>query len=275
MNIGLTGYSKPWVLFWIAAIIAHGYMDTTFYRKWQNWSQKKAQISAARNDRLHIMKIWVAEVLCQKQLFGLSYFRWFVHILIFWGFIGLAFLSFTTFILRPLEYLGMDRGLASFFFHGSGHAFIKVWGDSFGLALLTGLLAALLRRLLRPAQLVNNQIDVILVVFLLWLTISGFFLEGVRLSLAPDPMAGYSFVGRLFIPSGAYTETELRQWLTALWTLHALSGVSLLAYLPHSKLMHSLLAPLVIAMNAEQERDRKDIYWPDIKKHRATGSQRD
>jgi len=170
-----------------------------------------------------------------------------------------------------LGYLGIDGGLAGFFLYGSGHAFIKIWGDSFGLALLIGLLAVVLRRsLMQPAQLVNNQIDVILVVFLLWLTISGFFLEGLRLSLAPADLARYSFVGRLFILPGAYTAAQLKPWLTTAWTLHALSSVSLLAYLPYSKLMHSLLAPLVIAMNAEEEQDRKDIYWPDIKKHRAT-----
>jgi nitrate reductase gamma subunit len=275
MHIGLTGYSKPWLLFWIAAIIALGYMVMTFRRKWQKWSQSTAQMPAARNRNLHVTKIFFAEVFCQRQLFGLSSFRWFVHMLIFWGFIGLPLLSVATIILRPLEYLGIDGGWASFFFYGKGHVFIKIWGNSFGLALLIGLVAAILRRfLMRPAQLVNNQIDVILVVFLLWLTISGFFLEGLHLLLAPAALVRYSFVGRLFIPSGTYTEAELQPWLTVLWTLHALSGVSLLAYLPHSKLMHSLLAPLVIAMNAEEERDRKDIYWPDVKKHRATGSPR-
>ena len=272
MHLGLTGYPKPWLLFWIAAIMALGYLVITFHRKWQKWSQSKTQIPEARNgSKLHVMKIWIAEVFCQRQLFGLSSFRWFAHMLIFWGFIGLPFLSITTITLRPLEYLGIDGGWASFFFYGNGHAFIKIWGDSFGLALLIGLLAAILRRfLMRPAQLVNNQGDVILVVFLLWLTISGFFLEGLHLKLAPTALVRYSFVGRFFMPPGTYTAAQLQQWLTAIWTLHALSGVSLMAYLPHSKLMHSLLAPLVIAMNVEEEQDRKDIYWPDIKKHRAT-----
>jgi nitrate reductase gamma subunit len=147
--------------------------------------------------------------------------------------------------------------------------------DSFGLALLIGLLAAIMRRvLMRPAQLVNNQIDIILVAFLLWLTISGFFLEGLHLSFAPAAVIRYSFVGKFFIPPAFYTKSQLQPWLTALWTLHALSGVSLMAYLPHSKLMHSLLAPLVIAMNAEEEQDMKEIYWPDIKKPKATGSPR-
>src|SRR5208283_3675917 len=210
--IGLGGYQKPWLLFWIAAIIALGYMVMTFYRKWQKWSQGTEQIPAARNRKLHVMKIWFEEVFCQRQLFGLSPFRWLVHMLIFWGFIGLPFLSIVTVILRPLEYLGIDGGWASFFFYGKGHAFIKIWGDSFGLALLIGLMAAILRRfLMRPAQLVNNQGDVILVVFLLWLTISGFFLEGLHLKLAPTALVRYSFVGRFFMPPGTYTAAQLQQ----------------------------------------------------------------
>jgi hypothetical protein len=32
--------------------------------------------------------------------------------------------------------------------------------------------------------------------------------------------------------------------------------------------MHSLLGPVVIALNAAEEPDRKDIYWPSIKDHK-------
>lgn len=269
----MVDYPKPWLLFWITAILAHGYMDYSFIRKWRAWNRGTAGPQALEEGRMRVVVIWFSEVLLQRQLFGLSPLRWLVHMLIFYGFAGLVFLSLFTVILRPLGYLGIDGGMTDFFLQGKGYLFTKIWGDAFGLALLAGLVAALIRRtFFRSAQQDNNQADIGLLLFLLWLTISGFALEVLRIALVPDWQARYSFFARLFVPSGVYTPDQLRPWLTALWSVHAFSVAGLMVYLPHSKLMHSLLAPAVIAMNALGEHDRKDIYWPDLKKHRAPRS---
>jgi len=269
----MVDYPKPWLLFWIAAIIAHLYMDYTFVRKWRSWNRGTAEPAAPDKGKIRAAKIWCAEVLLQRQLFGLSPGRWLVHILIFYGFAGLLFLSLFTVILRPLAYLGIDGGMAPFFLKGKGYLITKIWGDAFGLALLAGLVAALIRRLFfRSPQQEPGQADMVLILLLLWLTVSGFALEALRVALVPDWLARYSFFARLFVSPGAYTFDQLRPWLTALWSLHSFSIVGLMLYLPHSKLMHSLLAPVVIAMNALGEQDREDIYWPDVKKHRATRS---
>ncbi|HSB51896.1 MAG TPA: hypothetical protein VLD40_04500, partial [Dissulfurispiraceae bacterium] len=121
----------------------------------------------------------------------------------------------------------------------------------------------------RPKQLVKGEWDGTLLFFLLWLVLSGFVLEGMRLALVPPEIARYSFFGSLFIPAAPHSPDELRSWLAALWTVHALSGVGLLVYFPHSKLVHSVLAPLVIALNAIEERERQDIYWPKIPRDKA------
>ncbi len=264
-------YFKPWLLFWLAAIVAHGYMDYSFYRKWQGWAQGIRQPFPHKGKQRRIVKIWLAEVLLQRQLFGLSLFRWLVHLLIFWGFAGLALLSLTTFFLRPLDFLGI--GWAHYFFSGKGYLFTKVWGDSFGLALLLGLVLAGIRRfILKPAQQGNKQMDIYLVAFLFWLTLSGFFLEGLRLSLSPGGMDSYSFIGRLFMPAGIFTVEQLKFMLVATWSIHAFSALALLVYLPHSKMMHSILAPVVIALNASEESEREDLYWPDIGKYKAKKS---
>lgn len=264
-------YYKPWLFFWLIAIAAHGYMDYRFYSKWRGWSQGIKQPVRYKGRRWGILRIWLSEVLLQRQLFGLSPFRWFVHILIFWGFIGLAFLSIAAFLLRPLDYAGV--AWAGYFLRGKGYAFIKLWGDGFGLALLIGLaLAAVRRFIVRPSQLNNSQMDGWLLVFLFWLTLSGFILEGLRLPLVPHEMARYSFVGLLFSPGDAVPLSRLRTLLAAAWSVHALSALALLVYLPHSKLMHSILAPVVIALNAAEESEREDLYWPDIRKYRANRS---
>jgi nitrate reductase gamma subunit len=271
MEIPVVGYYKPWLLFWVADIFAAGYFYYALYRKWRGWARGMKQPPLAGVKRWRAAKIAPAEVIWQPQLFGLSPFRWLVHLLISWGFIALAFLSLFIFGLGRMRLMGIGGGWADFFFHGYGHILIKIWGDAFGLALLTGLMAAAVRRfLLRPERQISNQIDIVLLVFLLWMTLSGFALEGLRLALVPSDVAGYSFVGRLFMPSGAYTLEDLRPWITAAWVLHAFSGLALLVYVPHSKLLHSLLAPVVIAMNAVEEQGREDLYWPDIPKRGAT-----
>jgi len=247
-------------------------MDYRLYRKWRSWGRGVKEKLNLTGRRSRAVRIWFAEVFLQRQLFGLSSFRWLIHLLIFWGFAALLFLSLALFVFKPLDLLGIDWGLSRFFLKGAGHLFIKIWGDVFGLMLLLGLAAAGIRRLFfRPAQQVNDQLDVFLLVYLVWMTLSGFGLEGLRLMQVPQEVARYSFVGQFFMPAGAYAPAELTWWLTVCWSIHAFTGAALLFYLPHSKLMHSILSPLVIGLNAIEEQERKDLYWPEIAKHRPTG----
>jgi nitrate reductase gamma subunit len=261
-------YYKPWFLFWVCAFLAHGYMDYSFWRRLKSWGRGRQQKNAG-GWTLQTIRIWFMEVLIQRQLLTLSFSRWVIHMLIFWGFICLGGLSLFLFLLLLAEMSGIDGGLRTFFLHGSGHAAVKVWGDLFGIFLLLGLLSAGLRRLIRrPLQLVNDQSDLVLLAYLIWLALSGFVLEGLRLSHVPPDVARYSFVGRFFVLPWGINAPYIGLWSTAVWIIHAFSGLGLLLYLPNSKLMHSLLGPVVIAMNASEERERKDIYWPSIKGHR-------
>jgi len=114
----------------------------------------------------------------------------------------------------------------------------------------------------------NEKSDMILLLYLLFMTISGFMLEGLRLSLSSHDMLSYSFVGRFFMPSLLGINSYPEIILSLMWSIHGFSGIGIILYLPHSKLMHSILGPLVIAINAEREFDRKDIYWPKAKNFR-------
>ncbi len=261
-------YYKPWTLFWIAAILAYGYMDYAIWRlvKYSNRGQREPSRS---NWTFQTVRIWLMEVLIQRQLLALSFSRWIIHMLIFWGFIALGGLSFFLFLLLLAEMTGIDGGLRAYFLHGSGHAWVKVWGDFFGLCLLLGLLAASFRRVANKSrQLLNDQSDFILLAYLIWLALSGFFLEGLRLSQVPASISHYSFVGRFFALLWTVSSPDISLWLTVLWIVHAFSGLGLLLYLPKSKLVHSFFGPVVIALNASEEKERKDIYWPKVKDHR-------
>lgn len=269
-------YPKPWVIFWPAAVLALGYLIYSFFRIRKRWSRGTKTSNRSQINLLSTLKIWTAEVIFQRQLFILSPARWGIHMLIFWGFLSLTLLSLIGCIAAVLGLVDANGTASHFFSSDRWHIFMKVWGNTSGLLLLIGLVAASVRRfILKPSQQATEQADTLLLLFLLWLTLSGFALEGLRLSLVPAEVARYSFIGSLFIPPGSHTIVQLRPWLTAGWCLHALSGLALLVYLPHSKLLHSVSAPLVIALNASAEFSRKDIYWPSLSKHRATGSPKD
>lgn len=264
-------HPKPWILFWFFVLCCHFYLDYSLYQRWKGWSRGVKKNGTIMRRKAAVLRIWLAEVFLQRQLFSLSIPRWAIHQLIFWGFLALTFLSLGKFILLLLSMASLDGGLHAFFSGGAGFHFTKLWGDFFGLLLLAGCTGALIRRfVLRSPQIVPDQTDRFLTVYLLLMTLSGFMLEGARLSVSSSDAASFAFIGRLFMPSHFVIASDFGTLLIWLWIVHAFSGAAILIYLPHSKLMHSLLAPLVIAMNAAEEHGRKDMYWPEIKRYRPT-----
>jgi len=275
-QIELINFPKPWFLFKSAMALSLGYMVFAFYRKWRGWSRGIEEPATVSGNYGSVAKIWLAEVILHRQLFALSFSRWFNHLLIFYGFIGLALLPLVAVILGNFGYLAQSTTTPRFYLHAAGYILMKLWGDTFGLMLLSGLVLSGIRRfVIRPAQHTNSQMDVVLLALLFFVTLSGFCLEGLRMTFVPAEVARYSYIGRLFTLPGAYPSEQVRQWLTMTWTVHFLFVALLFAYLPHSKLMHSLLAPVVIGMNAAAEHARKDLYWPEMKKYRAPRSPKD
>jgi hypothetical protein len=276
VRIELMDFPKPWLLFYAAAALSLGYMAFVFCRLWQGFSRGMEPASAEPGNLLMTAKIWLSEVLLHRQLYALSFSRWFVHILIFYGFIGLALLPLVANSLNAAGYLELSNTFPRYYLRNEGYIIVKLWGDGFGLMLLLGLVMAGIRRyVLRPAQNDSNQADAVLLGFLFLAVLTGFALEGLRVALLPPEVARWSFIGRLFTPPGTYVMEQLRPWLTACWTFHMAIACALFAYLPHSKLMHSILAPVVIAMNAVAEYKNEELYWPDLKKYRAAQSPRD
>jgi len=275
VQVDLVEFPKPWPLFYAVLGLSTGYMAFAFFRTWRLWSRGIDEPTAGRGDYKRSSLIWLSEVLLQRQLRMLSFGRWLVHLSIFYGFMGLSLLSVAVWILNAAGLLALSSTSPRFYLHPEGYIFIKIWGDSFGLLLFAGLVIAGIRRLMAlEERQTSNQMDAILLALLLAVTLSGFGLEGLRLAVMPSEIARYSFIGRLFSPSATHTLAQLRPWLTACWTLHVLLVSTLIAYLPHSKLMHSLLAPVIIGMNAAEEYNREDLYWPETEKYREPRSPR-
>ncbi len=276
VQVELVDFQKPWLLFHVVVGLSLGYMAFALFRKWLGWNRGIVEAAAGPRDYKKSSVVWLIEVFVQRQLLAFSFPRWLIHILIFYGFLGLALLPAAAFILRAAGYLAVSNTLPRHYLHPEGYFFVKVWGDSFGLLLLIGLAMASIRRFLQAeVRHTSNQMDALLLALILSVTLSGFVLEGLRLAPLPAEIVSYSYIGRFFSPPGTHTLEKLQPWLTTCWTLHFILVATLIVYLPHSKLMHSMLAPVIIGLNAADEYKREDLYWPEMKKYWGTRSPQD
>ncbi len=117
--------------------------------------------------------------------------------------------------------------------------------DIAGVVFLLGVLYALVRRyLIRPARLNRVTDDAIILGGLLIIGVSGFLLEGMRISATNPAWQHWSPVGKWMagIFSGV-TEGGLIVMYQRLWWGHLLLTFFLIAYIPFSKLFHVLTSP--------------------------------
>jgi len=105
VTVPLIDFPKPWPAFWAVITLSLVYVAFAFFRKWRTWSRGIPQPSSGTVDYRRSATIWLAEIFFQRQLFALSFSRWLVHILIFYGFVGLIFLSLVSQVLGMAGYL--------------------------------------------------------------------------------------------------------------------------------------------------------------------------
>jgi Fe-S oxidoreductase len=118
--------------------------------------------------------------------------------------------------------------------------------DVGGLLFLIGIVAALTRRLLiKPERLTNSPEDFIVLVVLLYIGLSGFILEGLRLAITPVPWGAASFIGfgfsMLFQPLNLTADVGKTAYIVFWWS-HLFAAIFAgLIILTRTKLRHSLL----------------------------------
>ena len=203
-----------------------------------------------------VVKAVVLDVFLQRRLYRRSARRWIIHALIFypfvfrfvWGVAGL--MASIRMPQRPIGWTLLDKN------HPAG-AFLF---DLTGVMILAGVLLAYLRdRLSRtdrppglPAQdrwalgLIGGIVGV------------GFILEAMRIAMTGWPAGSeYAVIG--------YALSKLFSSMTGLvdvygyvWYIHAVLTGAFVAYLPFSRLMHIIAAPLVLAINAASDHEPKD-----------------
>lgn len=196
------------------------------------------------------------------------------HLAIFYGFLTLLFgtgvVALDWNVLRPMGV----RLLA-----GNPYLYLELLLDALGLVFVVGLIAALIWRTIRLRSAEPNERHVqwqflALIMGLLFLGITGFALEALRLILQPVPWAGWSFVGdavaQLLQGLGVDATARTGAVYTALWWIHAVVAFVLIGLLPFSVFLHSVGGPLNLAVHGGRPRLALDTPF-DLRELQETG----
>jgi nitrate reductase gamma subunit len=240
--------------FWCLIIVAMTFFFIGVYKNfamkigyilWVNNKNREGEEAPIRLENferlLPSQKTIMDEAILQRRITQRSGFLWTRHSLIFFGFIFIFALDlFLTFAGHYAHhYFHYD-----YFLNGPGKGLLKIGMELSGAALFTGLTLGLVHRIIY-AGTEKTYVDLNLLC-LLWLVVTtGFATEAFRLAAEPnDALISFSFIGgpigKRLIAIPWHWEI-LADWM---WCVHATITAAFFAYIPFSKFVHILAAPL-------------------------------
>jgi Fe-S oxidoreductase len=190
----------------------------------------------------------LAEALLQRRMADRPVVMW-AHRALSWGFLGLAagaaVLALDANVLQPLGWTVL---------RGAPYQAVQAFLDLAGLALVAGAAVALARRL-RSGDLKPRGAGVTVVLAaLLVVGLTGFLLEGLRMTLEPESWQRWALVGRgtgrLLEAAGLGARLDSGTWLTVygvLWWSQVVLTAGLLAAVPFGHLRHIVTVPAHLA----------------------------
>jgi nitrate reductase gamma subunit len=215
------------------------------------------------------VKILITDVIFHKKLFGQSFYRWIAHTLLVFGFIATFIVDmikgFTTGYLVEWSHALPALSFAHAFETGSIRPFLDFFLEFFTFLILVGCVLAMIRRFfLRPDQLRTEEEDSITLLFILFLELSGFFIEGYRIA-HPEVVASRIYLAN-FTPASANNWLSfggyfLSQFLkdikidaNFLWYFHVVPSLIWFIYIPHSKLLHIFTSSVTVIVDRSKQK---------------------
>src|ERR671916_3299248 len=229
--------SQVWVMYALlvpTALVA-GY---GVYGHWSRWRRGRP---AARFDRpWERVKLLLGHAVAQRRTARERYAGLF-HAFISYGFVVLTVA--TTVVALDADFgTAIMRGRFYLYFQ----SFVV---DVFGALVMVGVLLAAARRYLkRPRKLVHTDEAALILVAIFVMCLQGFLIEGWRIAATNDPWGAWSPFGNLVARASlALMSMEALLWAHAgMWWFHLAVSFAFIAWLPYTKMMHIITAPLNI-----------------------------
>jgi nitrate reductase gamma subunit len=208
------------------------------------------------------LKILITEVIFHRKLFGQSFYRWLAHTLLVFGFVAtFAVDMIKGFTTGYLVEFGVS--FAHVFETGAIRPFLDFFLEFFSFLILVGCVMAIVRRfVIRPDQLRTEEEDVTTLLFILFLEISGFFIEGYRIA-HPEVVQAKNYLAN-FTPASAnnwisFAGYFISQFLRDirinadfLWYFHVVPSLIWIIYIPHSKLLHIFTSSMTVISDRQK-----------------------
>jgi len=202
------------------------------------------------------IKIFITEVIFHRKLFAKSFYRWLAHTLLVFGFVATFAVDmikgFTTGYL-----VEFDVSFAHVFETGAIRPFLDFFLEFFSFLILVGCVMAIVRRfVIRPDQLRTEEEDITTLLFILFLELSGFFIEGYRIA--------HHEVVQTHVYLANFTPASANNWISFggyflsqflrdikinadfLWYFHVVPSLIWIVYIPHSKLLHIFTSSMTV-----------------------------
>ena len=207
------------------------------------------------------LQVLITDVIFHKKLYGQSFYRWLTHTLLVFGFVATFTVDmikgFTTGYLVEWSQWIPALSFAQAFETGAIRPFLDFFLEFFSFLILVGCVLAILRRfVIKPKQLRTEEEDIITLLFILFLVLSGFFIEGYRIA-HPEVTASRVYMAN-FTPASANSWISFGGYFLAqflrnvqinadfLWYFHVVPSLVWLIYIPHSKLLHIFTSSLTV-----------------------------
>ena len=238
---------KKWTLHWWMFSAAMLVAAAGLFVSLRIWRQGEGPSLHHRVHLPSVLRALFREVLLGERIRRQSLLRWWIFLLISVAFVALAgvfgLIVLTRFLIPLPGEAGRIVGLL-----------LDFGADALGACILVGTMLALGRRILaRGGSLRTDTEDVFVLLLLLGIVVTGFFLEACRLAVVAErPEIWASFVGAL---GAALLRPWEAPWTVVrfyVWIVHAGLVFLLVAYLPFSKLFHVLTSPVSILATASE-----------------------
>lgn len=208
------------------------------YRHFRSW---RRGAPAARFDRPAARLTLVLKHAVAQRRTARNFYAGVFHQFISYGFVVLT-------IATTVVALDADFGTA--LMRGNFYLYFQSFTvDLFGALLLLGIAMAAGRRYLkRPKKLLYTAEATLILVAIFVICLQGFLVEGWRIAATNDPWGAWSPFGNLIARASRplISVAGLRWAHRGMWWFHLTVSFGVIAWLPYTKMMHVLTAPLNI-----------------------------